>query len=132
VKLFRSGKDGGAESTVWGYWAIEAKKLCSAVLLRFEDGTRDADHDHAFNAISWVLKGRLIEHHTSGLVEIHTPSWRPVVTRRSTFHRVRSVGRTWVLSFRGPWNDVWHERVGGQVIGLTHGRRPAPTAGGAR
>mgnify|MGYP001575993171 CR=1 FL=1 len=58
MKLFYYGKDGGPESHVWGFWLIEAKSLFSIVLLRFENGTREAYHSHAFNSLSWVLRGR--------------------------------------------------------------------------
>lgn len=131
MRLFAYGKDGGPESLVWGYWLIELKWLFSIVLLCFEDGTREAYHDHAFNAVSWVLRGRLREQYLGSFGDIHithTPTWRPIITRRSTFHQVRSTGRTWVLSFRGPWADRWHEYVQGDgptaaIITLTHGRK---------
>jgi len=55
-------KDGGPDSTVTGYWLIESKKWFSIVLLKFEGKSREAFHTHAFNAISWLLKGKLIEH----------------------------------------------------------------------
>ena len=61
MKLFSYGKDGGEESTVWGYWLCEFKSLFSVALLCFEDGSREAYHDHAFNSISWVLSGKLTE-----------------------------------------------------------------------
>jgi hypothetical protein len=134
MRLFYRGKDGGPESTVWGFWLIEWKRLFSVVLLCFEDGTRDVYHSHAFSTVSWVLKGRLQEEvvRTQQQIEegrpperfTYRPSWRPIWTPLSRFHQVRSVGRSWVISFRGPWRDVWCELLPG--IGyrmLTHGRR---------
>lgn len=123
VSLFR--KDGGPESHVWGLFVPEWKRLFSVVLLRFEDGTRDAYHSHAFNAVSWVLSGRLLERFVSGKTREHTPSWRPILTKREHCHRVTSYGRTWVLSFRGPWASTWQEFLpASEVIStLTHGRR---------
>jgi hypothetical protein len=59
MKLLETTKDGGAESTVWAHWLIEIKSLFSVALLRFEDGTRDAFHSHAFGCVSWVICGRL-------------------------------------------------------------------------
>ncbi len=134
MKMF--GKDGGPESKVWGYF-FEIKRLFSVVLLRFEDGSREAYHSHAFNSWNWVLKGRLHEYvmtdhnETGTLVQGHTnhykPGWHPVKTLRSTFHKVRSEGRSWVLSIRGPWSKTWQELVPGRgVITLTHGRREVP------
>jgi len=112
VKFFTLMKDGGPESHVWGYWLVEIKGLCSIVLLRFEDGTREAYHSHAFNAVSWLLRGTLHESvldwsPTPGI--IYRPSWCPIWTPRSRTHKVRSIGRSWVLSFRGPWADTWLE-----------------------
>jgi len=125
VKLLRWEKDGGPESRVAGLFVIEIKSLFSVVLLRFSDGSRDAYHSHAFDAISWVLCGRLAEAVWQELGWwVYSPSWRPIVTRRSRFHRVTSVGTTWVLSFRGPWADTWLEETRARgVYRLTHGRR---------
>jgi hypothetical protein len=109
MKAFHVGKDGGPESTVTGYWLVEIKRLFSVALLRFDNGSRESYHSHAFNCVSWVLSGCLREEHLDGAVEFHTRSLLPVVTRRSTFHRVFSVGRTWVLTFRGPWAKSWKE-----------------------
>jgi hypothetical protein len=118
-------KGGGPESTVWAYWLFEAKRFCSVALLRFEDGSRDAYHDHAFNSISWVLAGELNESRigwdTSGIYT-YTPSWRPILTRRTHLHKVTSRGRTWVRTFRGPWARTWTEWVAGRGRRLSWGR----------
>ena len=125
MKLLRYAKDGGPESTVSGFFIVEIKSLFSIVLLRFEDGSRDAYHEHAFNSVSWVLRGKLKEHHKNRLPNTtYEAGWRPVVTKRSTFHKVTSIGRTWVLSFRGPWSKTWREWVPQQGYKtLTHGRK---------
>lgn len=121
MKIF--GKDGGPESRVWGYF-FELKRLFSVVLLRFEDGSREAYHSHAFNSLSWVLKGEVDEYHLDGRVETHRASWRPVVTRRDTFHKVVSKGRTWVFTLRGPWAKTWQEVLpDGRTVTLANGRR---------
>lgn len=120
MKVF--GKDGGPESTVWGYF-FELKRLFSVVLLRFEPGSREAYHSHAFNSVNWVLRGHLTEYHLDGRKQTYRPSWLPVLTRRSTFHKVYAEKRSWVLSIRGPWTKTWQEYVGGRVVTLTHGRR---------
>lgn len=127
MKFLSLSKDGGPRSTVWAYWLVELKPLFSVVLLRFDNGTRDAYHSHAFDAVSWVLRGRLVEICIGALtpgVRTYVPSVRPVITKRDTFHKVHSVGRTWVLSFRGPWVDRWREYTikGGEQT-LTHGRK---------
>lgn len=133
MKLFKVMKDGGPLSHVWGFWLIEWKRLFSIALLRFEDGSREAYHTHAFNAWSWVLWGRLWEQSIIkpeyGPVDTYsfrkyTPSFWPIYTPRDTMHRVVSRGRTWVLTFRGPWRDTWWEYIPAEdaYFKLTHGR----------
>ena len=125
MKLFSYEKDGGSESKVWGFFLIEAKRLFSVVLLHFKDGSRDAYHSHAFNSISWVLKGELNEQMLGGYSIVYKPSLKPVITRREYFHQVKSVGNTWVISFRGPWANTWKEFLPAtqEILTLTHGRR---------
>lgn len=140
MKFLSKSKDGGPESTVFAYWLFEIKFLFSIVLLRFDNGSRDAYHSHAFNCISWVMKGRLEEEVVRtepatvyyGLklppysflsTNVYTPSLKPVMTYRTTTHKVVSVGTTWVISFRGPWSKTWKEVVDGQEKTLTSGRR---------
>lgn len=123
MKFMSHGKDGGPESTVWGLWFVEIKSLFSVALLRFEGNSREAYHSHAFNCLSWVLKGKLVENHLAGDVEEHTPSLLPVVTKRETFHMVHSCGTTYVLTFRGPWSKTWRENIDGEFHTLTHGRK---------
>lgn len=134
MRFFDKAKDGGPESNVTGYWLVEIKGLFSIAMLRFSDGTRDAYHSHAFDSLNWVLRGKVREEHVPEQIEIaghlfeaqatleYRPSWRPILTRRSTFHRVRSIGTTWVFTLRGPWSKTWHENVNGERITLTHGR----------
>jgi hypothetical protein len=117
-------KDGGPESRVHGYFLIEAKSLFSIVFLRFADGSREAYHSHAFNARSWVLKGCLIEYPRGQYVNVYMPSLAWIKTPRDMFHKVKSVGTTWVFSVRGPWSKTWKEYLPEQdkTITLTHGR----------
>ena len=127
MKFMRWEKDGGAESTVTGLYLVEIKSLFSIVLLRFSNGSREAYHSHAFNCISWLLSGSLTEYHYNGRANRlpeHRRRWLPFVTRRSTFHKVKSTGTSWVLSLRGPWLDNWREFLENEqrVRNLTHGR----------
>lgn len=109
---------------MWGYWLIESKRFGSVALLRFERGTREAYHSHAFESVSWLLSGKLVERHLNDVVDVHVPSVRPIRTHRTTFHKVHSVGRSWVLTFRGPWTDRWFEvDESGRTYRLTHGRK---------
>lgn len=125
MKLFKFMKDGGPLSKSSGLFFVELKRLFSVVLLHFTDGSRDAYHTHAFNAVSWVLWGKLVERDIYGRVTHYTPSLRPVITLREKFHKVVSVGDTWVLSFRGPWVKQWTEFLPTEqkFITLTNGRK---------
>lgn len=120
-------KDGGKESTVWAYWLVEIKSWFSVALLCFEEGSRDAYHTHAFNSVSWVLWGTLGEQMQDSPAGtwFHYPSLRPIYTYRDTFHKVTSKGRSWVLTFRGPWVERWQEHLPAtnETITLTHGRQ---------
>lgn len=129
MKLFYKAKDGGSESNVTGYWLIEWKPVFSVVLLRFDRGSREAFHSHAFHAVSWILRGRLREHALdsgNAVINILLPSWLPVFTPRDRLHKVYGEAEhTWVLSFRGPWLDNWKgvfpEK--NKTVILTHGRK---------
>lgn len=127
MKLFKYMKDGGMESRVSGLYFIEIKSWFSVVLLHFATGSREAYHSHAFDAVSWVLKGELHEKMLGGGVNVYTPSVKSISTLRSTFHQVVSIGDTWVFSFRGPWSKTWREflpaeEMFGKFQTLTHGR----------
>jgi hypothetical protein len=126
MKLFQMSKDGGPESKVWGFFLIEWKRFFSVALMHFADGSREAYHSHAFNSISWVLSGTLSEQplHASQ-PNIYKPSRTPIRTARSMFHRVTSIGDTYVLTFRGPWAKTWHEYIPAEdkYLELTSGRK---------
>lgn len=123
MKIFKTMKDGGPESHVTGYFLVEIKSLFSVVLLHFANGTRESYHSHAFNALTWVLRGRFEEHHLDGRVLNFAPNLKPKYTSRRTFHKVVSLGNTYALSLRGPWIDKWREFKNGNFITLTHGRK---------
>lgn len=133
MKLFFKAKDGGPESNVTGYWLIESKETFSIVLLCFDKGSREAYHNHAFDAISWVLHGLLMEdvRIAPGMHEFNylSPSIIPIITRKTRFHRVEGMAdKTWVISFRGPWTKRWNEFLikTNQFITLTNGRKLVP------
>ena len=126
--FLHTGKDGGPRSRVDGFWLIRSKRLFTVALLRFAKGSRDAYHSHAFNSVSWLLTGGLCEHTASPHGGEHRhdfPSWRPIVTTRDTFHKVRGLrASSWVLTFRGPWANTWREvDEAGRSVTLTHDRR---------
>lgn len=122
--FFEHGKDGGPNSKVNGYWIIRIKGLFSIAILRFDRGSREAYHSHAFNSISWLLSGRLLEYTIGGLRTFYNPSFKPIITTRDTFHKVYGIeDENFILTFRGPWADTWKELdENGDFITLTHNR----------
>lgn len=124
MKFFTKCKDGGPESTVTAYVLIEIKSLFSIMLLKFEGLSREAYHNHAFNCISWLFKGYLLENLIEKTTKSYKPSLIPIITKRDTFHKVDSVGNSWVLTFRGPWSKTWQEYLPLQNKDktLSHGR----------
>ncbi len=128
MRFFYKGKDGGPESPVTGYWLIEIKSLFSIVLLKFEDGTRETYHTHAFNAFTWFIKGELWEERIFPKMQIrnlYIRSLFPKYTQRDNLHRVCSKGVSWCFSIRGPWSNYWTEYNDktGETISLTNGRK---------
>lgn len=125
MKFMSRGPDGGKKSGVDGFWLVEIKGLFSVVLLRFNPGSREAFHTHAFNALTFWLKGHVTEHHRDGTSQDWRPSWRPKFTGRGTYHKVHAHETTYALSFRGPWQKEWKEyrEKEGREVTLTNGRR---------
>lgn len=126
MKLFKKSHDGGKDSGVTGYWLIEWKRGFSIVLLRFSKGSREAFHNHAFNAFTIWLKGKVVEEtmlDESGYI-LSTPwealQWK--FTKREDMHRIVAQKTSWAISFRGPWTDTWKERKANDELTLTHGR----------
>lgn len=128
MKILFNHKDGGLESKVWAY-GLEIKSLFSVIFLRFENGSREAYHSHAFNCVNWVFSGALQEdllksHNRGKGVYYYFKSLKPFLILRDDLHKVSSTGRSWVLSLRGPWVRTWTEWVEGKGYRkLTHGRK---------
>ncbi len=124
MKLFKWAKDGGPKSYVNGLFVVEIKSLFSIVILHFSAGSRPAYHSHAFNAWSWLIRGKLDEYVLNTAVNFYRPSFIPIWTSRGTFHKVVSVGDSWAITFRGPWSKTWREFTEDQTfITLTDGRK---------
>lgn len=120
--LFKKS-DGGPSSGVTGYFLIEWKAVFSIAILHFKEGSRESYHSHAFNALTWWLKGRVTERKLGGEEREFSPSFKPKYTPRENCHKVIAHRDTWALTFRGPWVDYWYEFSNGEKIKLTHGRK---------
>jgi len=122
-KLFYFKPDGGKDSGVMAYFLIEWKPLFSIGILHFNTGTREAYHNHAFNALTWWIKGHVTEIKLDNQQKDFTPSLKPKYTSRDNFHKVMAHEDTWALTFRGPWKDTWKEYRKDKYVTLTHGRK---------
>ncbi len=122
-RFFYKKFDGGEKSGVTGYFLIEWKVLFSIGILHFKKGSREAYHNHAFNALTWWLKGYVTEIKIDGQQKDFSPSIRPKFTPRSNCHKVYAHRDTYALTFRGPWIDYWNEFINNKKITLTHGRK---------
>lgn len=124
ISLFKKSHDGGKDSGVTGYWLIEWKSVFSIVILRFSTGSREAFHSHAFNALTWWVKGDVTEQFLDTInTKQWKPSWLPKYTPKGCFHRVIANRTTWAISFRGPWADTWQEHKNGETYELSSGRQ---------
>lgn len=121
MKFFKKAPDGGETSGVTGYYFPEIKPLFSIVLLKFNTGTREAYHSHAFNAVTFWIKGKVIEHDVGGDRRSYKAGMFKY-TPRDKFHRVEALTDTWAISIRGRWVAKWQELRRGGLVNLTHGR----------
>lgn len=124
MRLLEKAPDGGKESHVTGFFIAEIKPLFSIVLLKFAKGSREAFHNHAFNAVTFWLWGKVKEHLLNG----ETHYWYGLdlkYTPRHCFHKVEALTDTWALSFRGPWAKIWREYrpETKEFVILTNGRK---------
>lgn len=131
MRFLQKVKDGGPESPVDAYVLIEIKGLFSVMLLKFNKGGREAFHSHAFDALTWFIKGDLVEqslvNHPNGTHQrrVYRRSLLPKVTPRSLLHRVVAHKDSWCLTLRGPWVKQWVEynEDDRKFTLLTRGRR---------
>jgi len=125
-RIFYTKPDGGNDSGVTGYFLIEWKILFSIGVLKFNQGSREAYHSHAFNAFTWWICGRAVEQRIEedGIyIKWYERSWKPKYTPRENLHRVYVYWTSWAFTIRGPWEDTWKEYKGGVETTLTHGRK---------
>jgi hypothetical protein len=125
MRFLEKSKDGGPESHVTGYFLVEIKSLFSIVLLHFGAGTREAFHNHAFNALTLWLRGTVEERVIKQGEESHLwAAGQLKYTPRRLMHKIIAPNTgAWALSFRGPWVNTWRELINNKITTLTHGRQ---------
>lgn len=123
MRFLQKTKDGGSESPVDAYFLFEIKSVGSIALLKFNKGSRDAFHTHAFSALTWFISGDLEEELYDGRKRRYIKSIIPKLTSHSCNHRVIAYKDSWCFTIRGPWKDTWTEHKNGEKITLTHGRK---------
>lgn len=132
MNVFKKLKDGGSESPVDAYFLFEIKGLASIALLKFNKGGREAFHTHAFDALTWFIKGDLVEEDVSGETYKYKKSLVPKLTPKSKNHRVLANKDSYCLTVRGKWVDSWTEynkesnettffNWGRKVVGISKG-----------
>lgn len=126
--LLKKTKDGGKNSPVDAYFLIESKPLFSIALLKFNKGTREEYHSHAFDAMTWFIKGDLVEDRIingKNVYKKYTRSLIPKVTLKENLHRVTALEDSWCFTIRGRWVDKWKEYSEKKKVTtvLTHGRK---------
>lgn len=126
-RFFYVKPDGGKSSGVTAFFLIEWKALFSIGILHFKKGTREAYHNHAFNALTWWLKGGVTEIMLDGREKVFKPSFKPKYTSKDCFHKVKSHEDSYALTFRSNWKNTWEEVRGNKNITLTHGRKEIKT-----
>lgn len=109
MKFFKKVKDGGSESPVDAYFLVEIKGWFSIALLKFNKGGRENFHTHAFNALTWFIRGDLVEQDVHGGLYTYRRTLFPKVTKRDKNHRVRAYEDSWCLTLRGSWCRFWTE-----------------------
>ena len=123
-RFFYTKPDGGLDSGVTGYFLVEWKPFFSIGLLHFKKGSREAFHSHAFNAITFWVKGNVTEvKYPTNATARFSAGLKPKYTPRENFHKVIADVDTYALTFRGPWLDYWYEFKQGNRLILTHGRK---------
>lgn len=123
MKILQKRHDGGKDSGVTGYFFIEWKSLFSVAVLRFSPGSREAYHSHAFNALTWWVRGQVTEMFPDGSSLSWKPSLKPKLTPRGNTHKIHAEKVSWAFTLRGPWSPTWRELKGGKEIILTNGRK---------
>lgn len=123
MRILQKVKDGGPESPVDAYILCEFKSLFTIALLKFNKGSREAYHTHAFNALTWFLEGKMTEVDISQQYQKYKRSLVPKFTSKDKNHRVVAHKDSWALTLRGPWENTWTETLKDKVTTFTHGRK---------
>ena len=123
--FFNKRKDGGSKSNVDGYFLIELKSLFSVAVLKFNEGAREEFHSHAFDALTWFVKGDLTEEDVDGSLYTYRKSFIPKLTPKNKVHRVIANKDSWCFTLRGKWVEKWFEITSDKKIkvNFTHGRK---------
>ena len=128
MKFLKKTSDGGKDSGVTAYFLVEWKSGFSIALLKFNKGSREAFHSHAFNALTWWLKGEVTEVLYPSMQKLNwKPSFFPKSTPKNNAHKILANQTSWALTLRGPWDKEWYEVKNNSKITLTHGREVVNT-----
>ena len=127
MRFLQRTKDGGKDSTVDAFFLFEIKGFASIALLRFNKGSRDNFHSHAFNARTWFLFGDMQEEVkcVNGYTRKYKRSLLGKYTPWDTLHKVFAHKTSWCFTVRGKWRPTWEEynEDTGDLTTLSYGRK---------
>jgi len=126
MRFFEKCNGGGDAAPTDIYFLFEIKWLCSIAILKFKKGKSAPCHSHAFNALTWFIKGDLHEafRDKKKAPYQYKRSVIPKITPRSNCHKITAKSDSWCFTIRGPWLDTWteyDEETG--TTTFTHGRK---------
>jgi len=125
MKFMSKAKDGGPDSPVTAFFILEMKPFFTIAILKFNKGSREQFHTHAFNAYTWLLKGHMLEETIDNSLYTYQKSLVPKYTPCSKNHRVIAHTNSYCLTLRGPWSKTWQEYDSSlnKTTAFTHGRK---------
>lgn len=95
------------------YVIFECKYLFSIIIFNFieSDKVQDRFHTHAFNSVSFKLKGYYEEHILDENGETLIVPRHNVVKffERDIYHAIGKSNDCWTLLLAGPWKQTWKE-----------------------
>lgn len=99
--------------------------MFSLAVLKFNKGSRENFHTHAFHSLTWFISGDMEELDICGDSYKYKRNLLPKITKRTKNHKVIANKTSWCITIRGRWVDTWTEYNSSKqkTIILTHGRK---------
>ncbi len=105
---------------------IEIKYLGGIIVNIFNTSNQDRFHSHAFNALSWMIRGHyyedvIVDGNLLKLKKIERSRFIP----RNYIHKItKSSPNAMSITFEGPWESTWNEYFdNGRIKTYSWGRK---------